>query len=245
MSSSSYYQEGSERAHQVQHLFTKIARYYDLINDLQSAGMHRVWKRRLISALQVSPQDRVLDLACGSGDLAFRLLKAQPRVRAVGGDFTRAMLKVAQSRAQQSNSRDGPVQGWVNLDGLNLPFAENVFDAVMMAYGLRNMADPLRALKEIARILKVGGRLAILDFGRPRNPVIRVSYHSFLRTIQPAIGWLFFQDSGTYRYIYESLMRYPAQEGVTRMLEETGFQQIACHHLALGTMSLHAARKTS
>jgi demethylmenaquinone methyltransferase/2-methoxy-6-polyprenyl-1,4-benzoquinol methylase len=236
----SYYQEGSERASKVQRLFTRIAKRYDLINDLQSLGFHRVWKRKLIQGLQLSESSRMFDLACGSGDLVFRAQTNYPGVSIIGGDYTFSMLQVARQRTEKISNR--PFQ-WTQLDGLKLPFPNHLFDAVTMAYGLRNMADPKTCLEEIARTLKSGGILAILDFGKPRNFLLRKFYYFFLRTIQPALGWLFFQDAETYRYIYESLQKYPAQEGVTQLLVETGFEKIDCIDLALGTMSLHFARK--
>lgn len=236
----SYYREGDERARQVRRLFSRIARRYDLINDLQSAGMHRLWKERLVSEIQPSRGMKILDLACGSGDLAFRVLDHEPGAVVIGGDFTLPMLGVAQERAL---GRTGSPAGWVNLDGLALPFASGTFDAVMMAYGLRNMADPLLALREIARVMKPGGRMAILDFGKPSDLLVRTLFYGFLRTVQPALGRLFFGDADTYRYIYESLMKYPAQEGVLRLLGEAGFGDAKCFDLALGTMSLHVAVK--
>jgi len=199
--------------------------------------MHRVWKQRLISALDLRSGDRVLDLACGSGDLAWRASRTQPDARIVGGDFTFAMLRVARARESSFHARPG----WINLDALAMPFPDGVFDVVMMAYGLRNMADPFRALREIARVLKTGGAVAILDFGKPSHPAVRMFYHVSLKTIQPALGWLFFGDARTYRYIYDSLAGYPAQEGVTRLLMESGFQEAQCVNLACGTMSLHIA----
>jgi len=235
----SYYQEGLERANKVQRLFTKIAKHYDLINDLQSLGLHRIWKRRLVANLQIPERAKVLDLASGSGDLIFRIRKAYPQTSMVGGDYTFSMLKVAQQRAAQTRVKSD----WIQLDGLHLPFPNQLFETITMAYGLRNMANPLKCLNEMARILKTGGKVAILDFGKPKNSLIRTVYYFFLRTIQPALGWLFFNDRETYLYIYESLQKYPAQEGVTRLLKEAGFEKIECVDLSFGTMSLHFASK--
>ncbi len=234
-----YYREDASRAERVLQLFTKIARRYDLVNDLQSLGLHRAWKKRLVAALDLADGQRVLDLACGSGDLAFQALRAQPTVRVIGGDFTEPMLRVAQARTPREASNPS----WVRLDGLGLPFPGSCFHRVMMAYGLRNMADPATALREIARVLRPGGRLGILDFGRPPHPVLRFLFQAALRTIQPVIGWLFFGDAKTYAYIHESLERYPAQEGVRRLLAEAGFARITCQNLVFGAMSLHTAEK--
>ncbi len=236
----SYYHEGEDRARQVRQLFSRIARRYDLINDVQSAGMHRLWKERLVSELRPVAGMKILDLACGSGDLAFHVLDREPGAMVIGGDFTLPMLGVALER---SRGRAREPSGWVNLDGLALPFVSDSLDAVMMAYGLRNMAEPERALREIARVMKKGGCVAIMDFGKPPHALVRWLYYGFLKTVQPVLGWLFFGDGSTYRYIYESLMKYPAQEGVRRLMEAAGFRDVRCFNLALGTMSLHVAVK--
>jgi len=193
----------------------------------------------MIASLKLRPGDRALDLACGSGDLALRLMDAAPRLQVIGGDYTFEMLRVAQFRS--ARLRLAPQ--WIHLDALMLPFQEGQFSAITMGYGLRNMADPMRALNEIHRVLKSGGSLVLLDFGKPSNAVLRGLYYFFLRTVQPALGWIFFQDSKTYRYIYESLMRYPAGEGVSRMLREAGFAIVKCENLCGGIMTLHSAKK--
>ena len=231
-----YYQEGPERSKQVQHLFTKIAKRYDWINDLQSGGMHRRWKNDLVKSLRPNSHHRILDLACGSGDLAFRILRQEPTARVFGADLTFPMLKVAQSRTIHKKTR---AQGWIHLDALALPFPEKTFDSAVIGYGLRNMARTTHALMEIFRVLKPGGKVAILDFGKPSNSFIRAIYYAALKTVQPIFGLLFFGDRQTYRYIYESLIHYPAQEGIAHLMKKVGFTDIICRDLAFGMMSLH------
>jgi demethylmenaquinone methyltransferase/2-methoxy-6-polyprenyl-1,4-benzoquinol methylase len=124
---------------------------------------------------------------------------------------------------------------------MSLPFHDFAFDAVSIGYGLRNMPDPSRALREIARVLKPQGTIAILDFGKPSHPIARAAYYAMLGTVQPLLGWIFFGDSRTYRYILDSLIPYPAQGGVIRLMEETGFERITCRNFAMGAMSLHVA----
>lgn len=241
MSSTGYYQSGELRAHNVQKLFSRIARHYDFINDLQSFGLHRSWKSKVVrSCKPPNPNGLILDLACGSGDLVFRLKRKFPKASIIGGDYTFQMLEVAKKREFETD-----FSRWIQLDGLKLPYANETFEAITMAYGLRNMADPALCLKELYRVLKPSGTVCILDFGKPRNGFIRSVYYFFLRTIQPAIGSLFFRDAETYRYIYQSLLKYPAQEGVTQLLKEAGFNSVHCEDLALGTMSLHSAQKPS
>ena len=240
---SNYYQPGQARAGAVRQLFTRIAPHYDLINDLQSLGIHRLWKRRMVSLLRPEAPARVLDLACGSGDIVSQWRRTCPGAQIIGGDLTLPMLQVARSRSAGESSPSSPRAHWINLDALALPFPPGVFDAVSIAYGLRNMLDPLLVLKEALRVLRRGGRIAILDFGRPSNLFIRASYYAMLRTVQPMLGSLFFRDAAAYGYIYDSLVRYPAQEGVTRLLAKAGFDRIICHDLTLGAMSVHVATK--
>ncbi len=234
-----YYREGGERAAGVRQLFSKIAWRYDCVNDIQSLGLHRRWKRRMVASFQVPHGGTVLDLACGTGDLAFRVAAGVSSARVLGGDYTWEMLRVARKRSRGFEKSPA----WLQLDGLSLPFQDATMDGVTLAYGLRNMMDPARALGEILRILKSGGTLVLLDFGKPSLGWIRIPYYFFLKTIQPMIGWLFFQDAKTYRYIHDSLMRYPAREGVRRLLIDAGFSHVECEDLCLGTMTLHIARK--
>jgi demethylmenaquinone methyltransferase/2-methoxy-6-polyprenyl-1,4-benzoquinol methylase len=236
----SYYGVGDQRTNLVRRLFSKIAPYYDLINDVQSLGLHRRWKARLVSSLKLKPSSILLDLACGSGDVAFRALQQQPQARVWGGDLTLPMLRTAQLRHRASRE---PRPSWIQLDSLNLPIRSESVDAVSVAYGLRNVHSPERAIQEIYRVLKCGGTLGILDFGKPPSLLIRSIYFFWLKTFQPLLGWLFFQDAETYRYIHESLLKYPAQEGVIKLLHEHGFKQIQCYNLAGGTMSLHFAER--
>ncbi|MGE5276303.1 MAG: ubiquinone/menaquinone biosynthesis methyltransferase, partial [Acidobacteriota bacterium] len=176
-----------------------------------SVGMHRRWKRETVRLAMDGARSaaRVLDLCCGSGDLGF-LAEELEAARVTGADFTLPMLAVARQRRQARRSRSTFVQA----DALTLPFPNATFDAVVVGYGLRNVADLPAALAEMRRVLAPGGRLAILDFGKPDNPVARALYGAYLRMAMPVVGWLFHGDADAYRYIPESLERYPAQRGV-------------------------------
>ena len=224
-----YYDPG-HRAPKVEELFTKIAKRYDLINDIQSFGMHRAWKRRLLELVQIRAGDRVLDLATGTGDLIRMGRSRVPGSGWVGVDFTYAMLRAARAGSPL-------VQG----DILKLPIRGRSFSAATMAYGLRNVADRGRALVEIQRVLKPGGRFVFLDFAKPENRLVRRLYFAWLRAVQPFLGWLFFRDSETYRYIWRSLSEYPEVDGVSRELEAAGFRSVRAHRLFLGMMSIHVA----
>ena len=164
-----FYQQGRERAARVDELFSAIAPRYDLVNDLQSLGLHRLWKQRLMRLANAQPGSRVLDLCCGTGDVAGRF--AERGARVVGLDFNEQMLAMAQKRAAAERN---PVH-YLRGDALHLPFGNGQFDVVTVSYGLRNLADIEGGVREMCRVAKPGGRLLVLDFGKPRRPLLRNS----------------------------------------------------------------------
>jgi demethylmenaquinone methyltransferase/2-methoxy-6-polyprenyl-1,4-benzoquinol methylase len=219
-------------------MFSRIAGRYDVLNDAMSFGLHRLWKRDAVAlalASRAGPS-RVLDLCCGTGDLAFRAAAGESTSIVVGLDFTLPMLDVARGRRPRTSPRS-PV--FAQGDAMRLPFADGVFDAVTMGYGLRNVADPLGCLGEVRRVLAPGGRAVVLDFGKPDGAVPRALYGAFLRAAMPAVGWLFHRDPDTYRYIPESLERYPAQRGVRDLMERAGFSGARYESRLLGAMGLN------
>lgn len=216
-------------------MFSRIARRYDVLNDLMSLGLHRRWKRDAVAlalAGRAAPL-RVLDLCCGTGDLAF--LAGAAAARVVGLDFTLPMLAIARTRGR------GTGVGFAQGDALRLPFRDAAFDAVTMGYGLRNVADPLACLREVRRVLAPGGRVVVLDFGKPDGALARAAYGAFLRAAMPVVGWAFHGDADTYRYIPESLERYPAQRGVKVLMEGAGLSGARWENRLLGTMGLNVA----
>lgn len=229
--SDSYYQQGVERADHVRALFNRIAGRYDLINDLQSFGLHRYWKRRLLNLAEVKPGVSALDVCCGTGDITEALSAAG--ARCIGCDFSGAMLFLAKARKM-----DIP---YVQADALKLPFRDARFDAVTISYGLRNLADFRQGLSELLRALKPGGCLLILDFGKPQNPVWRSIYFTYLRVVVPIFGLFFCGDPAAYSYILESLRNYPAQDGVRGLLGELGCSSVEVYNFLGGIMSIHRA----
>jgi demethylmenaquinone methyltransferase/2-methoxy-6-polyprenyl-1,4-benzoquinol methylase len=234
MTTQRYYLPGPERAARVRALFDRIAPRYDLINDLQSFGLHRFWKRRLIGLAKGIPGASVLDVCCGTGDLALAVEAAGGEV--LGCDFSGQMLAVARARG-------GDRAGFVQADALALPLKNESFDAVMIGYGLRNLADFRTGVSELLRVLKPGGQLLILDFGKPANRIWRALYFAYLRVFVPLFGLIFCGDAAAYGYIVESLVHYPAQEGVSRLLSELGCAEVEVHNLLGGVMSIHRAAK--
>jgi demethylmenaquinone methyltransferase/2-methoxy-6-polyprenyl-1,4-benzoquinol methylase len=222
-------------------LFDRIAPRYDLVNDVQSFGFHRIWKRRLLVSLKLCSQDRFLDLCCGSGDLALVGSKSVRQV--VGLDFSQPMLDVAAAR--KGAEKEGSKVTWIRGNAMELPFADDSFDAVSIAYGLRNLASFNEGLAEIHRVLRPSGRIAILEFGIPQNAVWKSIWYVYLNCVVPVFGALFFGDRKAYSYILESLNHYPAQKGVLEALHQLGFQNINLVNYFGGMMSLHTAVKAS
>lgn len=236
--SSAYYQSGEARAPRVKALFDRIAGRYDFINDVQSMGLHRLWKRQVIRLAEVRPGDRALDLCCGTGDVTFALARAG--AVATGLDFTQAMLDEAVRR------RPGEGVAGVTFlqgDALNLPFADASFEVVTISYGLRNLADFERGLREIHRVLVPGGRLVVLDFGKPNLGLWRWCYFTYLRLCVPVYGRVFAGDWAAYAYILESLERYPAQRGVDELLRRIGFRDTRVVDVMGGVMGINVAWK--
>ena len=218
-------------------MFSLLARRYDLINDLMSFGLHRRWKRETIRLALAgrSGAVRVLDLCCGTGDLAFLAEDEGRKAKVVGVDFTLPMLAVARRRRAAGRHRSFFVEG----EALRLPFPSGSFEAITIGYGLRNIADPPAALAEMRRVLAPGGRLVVLDFGKPDSPLANALYVGYLNTVMPALGWAFHGDSQTYRYIPDSLKRYPAQRGVVALMRSAGFANARYENRLLGAMGLN------
>lgn len=241
-----FYRPGEERAHRVQDLFATIAPRYDLINDLQSFGLHRLWKRRLLRLAAVRPGERALDVCCGTGDVAFGLALRGARV--TGLDFSGPMLAVARGRAgPRTGDAAGAgraTPGFLRGDALRMPFADGAFDLVTIAYGLRNLADLEAGLRELGRVTRPGGRLLVLDFGRPDLAAWRWVYFGYLRSLVPLFGRVFCGDSGTHAYILESLRHYPAQRGVAAGLRRADYGVVRTINLLGGIMSIHWAAKS-
>jgi len=230
----------------VRRMFATIADRYDLITVVLSYGRDRKWKERLIALAALTPDDRVLDLACGTGDILFRA--AETARVAVGLDVTFRMLQLAAAkRSLLRRSADGAKANapLVTGDMLALPFPAAYFSVVTTGYGLRNVPDIGQAIDEIARVLAPGGRLLSLDFNRPSQPLLRAAYLSYLTIVGSALGFVLHRDPDTYRYIPESIRNYPGAEGVARLLEQRGFTGVRVRPLLGGLMAIHVARRSA
>ena len=222
----------------VRTLFATIADRYDFITVFLSFGRDRAWKRQLVREARIASGDRVLDLACGTGDIAFEAARC-------GAARGRPGYHDAHDRARECKARGAcrrPAHFLVG-DMMALPFDSAAIDVVTTGYGLRNVPNLADALDEIARVLRPGGRLLSLDFNRPRSPLIRSVYLAYLTVVGSALGWTLHRDPDTYRYIPESVRRYPGAHGVADLLRTRGFDEVRVMPLFGGFMTLHAARK--
>jgi demethylmenaquinone methyltransferase/2-methoxy-6-polyprenyl-1,4-benzoquinol methylase len=235
--------EGKRRY--VRRLFATIADRYDFITRFLSYGQDRRWKRRLIRLAALSPDDRVLDLACGTGDILFRA--ARRAQTAVGLDLTLRMLQLAAAKRNLARRSAGGAEAKATLvagDMLALPFPAGHFTVVTIGYGLRNVPDLTQAIDEIARVLAPGGRLVSLDFNRPAPPLLRGAYLIYLTIVGSALGLILHRDPDTYRYIPESIRNYPGAEGVAQLLERQGFTNVRVLRVLFGLMAIHVATRS-
>ena len=238
--------EGKQRY--VRRLFATIADRYDFITRFLSYGQDRRWKQRLIRLARLQPSDRLLDLACGTGDIVFA---AAPHVHeALGLDVTHRMLQLANARAPLKGRPTSQVAGhpftgchprFVTGDMLALPFPDRSFTVVTIGYGLRTVPDLQRSLREIRRVLAPQGRVLSLDFNRPSNPLVRGVYLIYLTVVGSALGYVLHRDPNTYRYIPESIRTYPGAEGVARMMEQSGLTDVRVVKVLGGLMAIHIA----
>lgn len=217
-------------------VFSTIADRYDLITRLLSFGQDQRWKGRLLALVALTPADRVLDLACGTGDLTFSA--AATGAQAIGLDFTPHMIELARLKSAR------PRVAWVVGDMGQLPMTGGSVSAVTTGYGLRNVPDVRVALAEAHRVLTPGGRLASLDFDRPESAVVRGVYLAYLTAVGTLLGWLLHGNPDTYRYIPESIRRYPGARAVAGMMRDAGFSDVRHVPVFGGLMAIHVARKT-
>jgi demethylmenaquinone methyltransferase/2-methoxy-6-polyprenyl-1,4-benzoquinol methylase len=233
----------AEKQKLVGEVFSSVAGKYDLMNDAMSLGIHRLWKRFFVATAQVSKGDRVLDLAGGTGDIAALL---RPRVGDEGeivlGDINAAMLRVGRDRMIDH----GNVRGlqYVQLDAEKLPFPDRSFDLVTIAFGLRNVTDKDAALREMQRVLKVGGQARVLEFSEVKPDWFKPIYdfHSF--QVLPRLGRLFAHDAGSYRYLAESIRKHPPQDELKAMMDGAGFARTSYRNLSAGIVAVHTGYRT-
>jgi demethylmenaquinone methyltransferase/2-methoxy-6-polyprenyl-1,4-benzoquinol methylase len=231
----------ADKAGLVHGVFSRVARRYDLMNDLMSAGLHRVWKDAMMDWLAPRPGQRLLDVAGGTGDIAFRFLRRAPGATAVVCDMTAAMLEEGRKRAEAESF--GAAIDWVVGDAMALPFPDASFDVYTISFGIRNVTRPEAALAEAFRVLRTGGRLMVLEFSRIPNDALQWAYDRYSYNIIPAMGQVVAGDRDSYQYLVDSIRRFPDQETFAAMIRAAGFEQVKYRNLTFGVACLHSGWK--
>lgn len=231
-----------EKSGMVASVFRSVAPKYDLMNDLMSMGMHRLWKRFTITQAQVRPGHKVLDVASGTGDLAKAFAKqVGDQGLVVMTDINEAMLQVGRQRLADA----GIIKNLscVQSDAEQLPFEDNYFDCITIAFGLRNVTNKLNALKSMYRILKPGGKLLVLEFSRPTSPIMRKIYDAYSFKVIPKMGELVTNDRDSYQYLVESIRMHPDQASLKDMMQQAQFEDVDYFNLNAGIVALHKGFK--
>ncbi|WP_166257521.1 bifunctional demethylmenaquinone methyltransferase/2-methoxy-6-polyprenyl-1,4-benzoquinol methylase UbiE [Marinobacter salicampi] len=232
----------SQKAGQVAEVFHSVAGKYDMMNDLMSMGVHRLWKRFTIEVSGVRPGQRVLDIAGGTGDLTMKFSDlVGPGGQVVLADINASMLQVGRSRLMDRGYA-GNIE-YVQADAEHLPFPDNSFNAVSIAFGLRNVTDKDQALRDMTRVLKPGGKLLVLEFSKPANPLLSKAYDFYSFNALPLMGQLVAGDSGSYQYLAESIRMHPDQDTLKGMMEAAGLVHCKYHNMTGGVVALHTGIK--
>ncbi len=230
-----------EKAGLVHGVFTNVASRYDIMNDVMSAGVHRLWKDAMMDWLAPRSGQRLLDVAGGTGDIAFRFLKRAPAASAVVLDMTESMLEAGRTRAEAESLSDR--LEWVVGDAMALPFEDNSFDVYTISFGIRNVTRIPDALSEAFRVLKPGGRLMVLEFSQLPNQGMQWLYDRYSFNVIPVMGQVIANDRDSYQYLVESIRKFPDQETFAGMIRTAGFEQVKYRNLSMGIAALHSGWK--
>lgn len=234
--------DSNAKAGMVADVFHSVAAKYDLMNDLMSAGIHRLWKRYTIEMSAARSGQQILDIAGGTGDLSALFAKrVGPSGKVVLADINASMLNVGRDRLTDRGVC-GNIE-YVQANAECLPFPDNHFDCITIAFGLRNVTDKDKALRSMLRVLKPGGRLLVLEFSKPTNPIISKAYDTYSFSLLPKMGQLITQDADSYRYLAESIRMHPGQEELKAMMDDAGFVKTDFHNLTNGVVALHKGIK--
>lgn len=224
---------GNDHAASVQAMFARIASRYDFMNRVMTAGQDRRWRRLAIDRARLSPNDRILDLGAGTGDLSAEILRRGIPVRMTAADYTLEMMQLGRTRRELCGLP------WVNIDALQTPFAAGTFDVVVSGYLMRNVSDVTRAWEEQYRLLHPGGCVVCLDTTPPPPGWKYAPIHFYLKFILPLLGWLLTGDRAAYTYLPESTAHFLTAEALAESMRRVGFREVGFHRLAFGTMAIH------
>jgi len=234
--------DAKEKAGRVAGVFHSVADNYDLMNDLMSAGIHRLWKHMTIEMSGVRKGHKVLDIAGGTGDLAAKFSKiVGSEGSVVLADINESMLKVGRDRLIDRGITENVT--FSQADAQYLPFPDNTFDVITIAFGLRNVTDKDMALRSMLRVLKPGGKLLILEFSKPTSSLLSKIYDTYSFNVLPRLGKIFANDSDSYKYLAESIRMHPDQSTLLQMLDSAGFENTDFHNMTGGVVALHRGIK--
>lgn len=231
----------SDKAGLVHGVFSSVASKYDLMNDVMSGGVHRIWKDAMMDWLAPRNGQRLLDVAGGTGDIAFRFLRRAPAAQAVVTDMTEPMLIEGRKRAEAETFADH--LDWVTGDAMALPFENSSFDVYTISFGIRNVTRIEDALSEAFRVLKPGGRLMVLEFSQLPNPMLQKAYDLYSFNVIPRMGQAVAGDRDSYQYLVESIRNFPDQDRFAQMISQAGFEQVKYRNLSMGIAALHSGWK--
>ncbi|MGD9917172.1 MAG: bifunctional demethylmenaquinone methyltransferase/2-methoxy-6-polyprenyl-1,4-benzoquinol methylase UbiE [Paenirhodobacter sp.] len=229
------------KAGMVHGVFSRVASKYDIMNDLMSLGIHRIWKDAMMDWLAPRPGQKLLDVAGGTGDVAFRFLKRAPGATATVCDMTESMLIEGQKRAEAEDMAER--LSWVVGDAMALPFEDNTFDVYTISFGIRNVTRIPDALREAYRVLRPGGRIMVLEFSQIPNEMLQSLYDAYSFNVIPVMGKVVANDRDSYQYLVESIRKFPTQEIFASMIREAGFDQVKYRNLSMGIAALHSGWK--
>lgn len=232
----------ADKVNMVAGVFHSVAGKYDMMNDLMSGGIHRLWKRFTIELSGVRAGNQVLDIAGGTGDLAAKFSRlVGPQGKVVLADINESMLQVGRDKLTNKGIV-GNIE-YVQANAETLPFPDNSFDCITIAFGLRNVTDKDTALRSMLRVLKPGGRLLVLEFSKPTNPIVGKMYDRYSFDILPKMGQLVANDEDSYRYLAESIRMHPDQDTLKAMMETAGFANVRYHNMTAGVVAVHRGIK--
>ncbi len=230
-----------QKAGMVHGVFTNVASKYDIMNDVMSVGIHRIWKDAMMDWLAPQSHQKLLDVAGGTGDISFRFLKRAPGAHATVLDMTESMLIEGRQRAEAGAMSDS--LDWVVGDAMALPFEDNTFDRYTISFGIRNVTRVQDALNEAFRVLRPGGRLMVLEFSQLPNPAMQWAYDRYSFNVIPAMGQAIANDRDSYQYLVESIRKFPDQDTFAQMIRSAGFEQVKYRNLSMGIAALHSGWK--